>query len=295
MGHGRDFIDQYRIIRLIRSGSTCQIFEAVDGNSKQKVALKVLTAQARKSKVELRFLQHEFDIASKLDHENVIEVFGVRTTGNDPYLSLEFGQQLNLKQRLRTDKELMAHRSDNIIEKTTLGLQHLHNHGWVHCDVKPDNYLVDDEGNTKLIDFALCQPSRTGFLAKLGFGRPKEIAGTRSYMSPEQIRRRPLDIRSDIYSLGCMYFEIVTGKMPFTGSSPENLLQKHLSAKAPPANTINRNVTQEFSDLVTDMLRKNKESRPDNLKKVLGVLSGMRIYRSKPPHPSEIQRSDEEA
>ena len=295
MGHGRDFIDQYRIIRLIRSGSTCQIFEAVDGNSNKKVALKVLTAQARQSKTERHYLQHEFDIASKLEHENVIKVYGVRATGNDPYLSLEFGEQLNLKQRLRADKELMAHRADIIIEKATLGLQHLHEHHWVHCDVKPDNYLVNDEGDTKLIDFALCQPSRTGFMAKLGFGRPKGIAGTRSYMSPEQIRRKPLDIRAAIYSLGCMYFEIVTGKLPFTGNSPENLLQKHLSAKAPPANTINRNVTQEFSDLVTDMLRKNKESRPDHLKKVLAQLSSMRVFRSKPPHPSEIQPNNEEA
>ena len=203
MGHGRDFIDQYRIVRLIRSGATCQIFEAVDGNTNQKVALKVLTIQARKSKLERKNLQHEYDIASKLEHENVIVVYGVRTTGNDPYLSLEFGQHLNLKQRLRIDKDLMLYRAAVIIEKSARGLQHLHEHRWVHCDVKPDNFLVDDDGNSKLIDFALCQPSRTGFLAKL-FGKPKQIAGTRSYMSPEQIRREPLDIRSDVSSLGCM-------------------------------------------------------------------------------------------
>ena len=295
MGHGKDFIDQYRIVRLIRSGTTCQIFEAVDGNTNQKVALKVLTAQALKSKVERKYLQHEYDIASKLEHENVIEVFGVRTTGNDPYLSLEFGQQLNLKQRLRADKHLMAYRSNTIIETSALGLDHLHEHRWVHCDVKPDNFLVDDQGAAKLIDFALCHPSRTGFLTKFGFGRPKGIAGTRSYMSPEQIRQQPLDIRSDIYGLGCMYFEIVAGKVPFTGTSPENLLYKHLNAKAPPANTVNKNVTQEFSDLIEAMLRKKKEQRPDNLQKVLSHLSAIRIFRSKPPHPSEIASKDDEA
>ena len=295
MGHGKDFIDQYRIVRLIRSGTTCQIFEAVDGNTNQKVALKVLTAQALKSKVERKYLQHEYDIASKLEHENVIEVFGVRTTGNDPYLSLEFGQQLNLKQRLRADKHLMAYRSNTIIETSALGLDHLHEHRWVHCDVKPDNFLVDDQGAAKLIDFALCHPSRTGFLTKFGFGRPKGIAGTRSYMSPEQIRQQPLDIRSDIYGLGCMYFEIVTGKVPFTGTSPENLLYKHLNAKAPPANTLNRNVTQEFSDLIEKMLQKKRERRPDHLKKVLSHLSAIRIFSSKPPHPSEIVPDEEDA
>ncbi|MCH2600691.1 MAG: serine/threonine protein kinase [Pirellulales bacterium] len=295
MGHGRDFIDQYRIVRLIRSGATCQIFESVDGNTRQKVALKVLTAQARQSKVERRYLQHEYNVASKLDHDNVIEVFGVRTTGNDPYLSLEFGEQLNLKQRLRIDRELMQHHADVIIEQSAMGLDHLHEQQWVHCDIKPDNYLVDDDGRTKLIDFALCQPSRTGFLAKLGVGKPKEIAGTRSYMSPEQIRRRPLDIRSDIYSLGCMYFEIVTGKLPFTGNSPEQLLTKHLKAKAPPANTLNKNVTPEFSDLIEDMMRKKKEQRPNNLKTVLRHLSTMRVFRSKPLHPSEITPEEDEA
>ena len=289
MGHGRDFIDQYRIIRLIRSGATCQIFEAIDGNTNQKVALKVLTAQARQSKTERGYLQHEFNVASKLSHDNVIEVFGVRTSGNDPYLSLEFGEQLNLKQRLRLDKDLMQHRADVIIEQSALGLDHLHDKKWVHCDIKPDNFLVDDQGRTKLIDFALCQPSRTGFLAKLGFGKPKSVAGTRSYMSPEQIRRRPLDIRSDVYSLGCMYFEVVTGKLPFTGNSPEQLLNKHLRAKAPPANTLNKNVTQEFSDLVEDMLAKKKEKRPNNLTVVLRNLSSMRVFRNKPLHPDQIE------
>tara|TARA_B100000945_G_scaffold320825_1_gene332307 strand:+ start:522 stop:1406 length:885 start_codon:yes stop_codon:yes gene_type:complete len=293
VGHGRDFIDQYRIIRLIRSGATCQIFEAVDGNTNQKVALKVLTTQARRSKVERNYLQHEYNIASKLEHDNIIQVYGVRTTGNDPYLSLEFGQHLNLKQRLRIDKDLMAYRADTIIEKSAAGLQHLHEHRWVHCDIKPDNFLVNDNGEAKLIDFALCQPSRTGFLSKF-FGKPKAIAGTRSYMSPEQIRKKTLDIRSDVYSLGCMYFEIVTGKLPFTGSSPENLLYKHLNAKAPPANTINSNVTAEFSKLVQEMIAKKKENRPDNLKKILGYLSTIRIFRSKPPPPSEIQSDDDE-
>ncbi len=295
MGHGRDFIDQYRIIRSIRSGATCQIFEAVDANTNKKVAMKVLMAQAKKSRAERKYLQHEYDIASKLDHENVIQVFGVRTTGDDPYLSLEFGKYLNLKQRLRLDKALMLHRANVIIEQAALGLHHLHDHRWVHCDIKPDNFLVDDDGGTKLIDFALCQPSRTGFLAKLGIGKPKGIAGTRSYMSPEQIRRRPLDIRSDIYSLGCMYYEIVTGKLPFTGATPEQLLVKHLRSKAPPANTLNNNVTQEFSDLIADMLSKKKEQRPNNLDRMLGHLSSMRVFRSMPPHPSEIEPPEAEA
>ena len=114
-------------------------------------------------------------------------------------------------------------------------------------------------------------------------------------MAPEQIRRRPLDIRSDIYSLGCMYFEIVTGKLPFTGNSPEQLLTKHLKAKAPPANTLNKNVTQEFSDLIEDMMRKKKEQRPNNLKTVLRHLSTMRVFRSKPLHPSEITPEEDEA
>ena len=109
-------------------------------------------------------------------------------------------------------------------------MQYLHEQGWIHRDIKPDNFLVNEEGDVKLIDFALAARERKG-LGKL-FGRTK-VQGTRSYMAPEQIRGKGLDARTDIYSFGCMLYELVSGRLPFTGVSPEELLRKHLYAPIP--------------------------------------------------------------
>ena len=126
-----------------------------------------------------------------------------------------------------------------------------------------------------------------------GGGKSKTIAGTRSYMSPEQIRRKSLDNRSDIYSAGCLLTEITTGKVPFTGDSPENLLTRHLHMKAPPICSVNTNITQEFSDLVDEMLNKIPAERPDSLTLILGRLKSMRIYKAQPIHPSQMSTDDD--
>ena len=130
----------------------------------------------------------------------------------------------------------------------------------MHRDIKPDNFLVNDEGDVKLIDFALAQRIRTG-LSKLFGGRTK-VQGTRSYMAPEQIRGKALDARADIYSFGCMLYELVSGRLPFTGVSPEDLLRKHLHAPVPVLAGANKNITPDFSDLVGMMMAKDADQRP---------------------------------
>jgi serine/threonine protein kinase len=114
--------------------------------------------------------------------------------------------------------------------------------GLIHCDIKPDNYLINEAGNIKLIDFAIAEQKK-GFFGRLLSGKKSSIAGTRSYMSPEQIRGEALDHRADIYSFGCLAYELATGKLPFTGSTTNELLNKHLSSKVPPLETHNKNVT----------------------------------------------------
>ena len=277
---------------MIRSGSTCQIYEAINDNTGQKVALKTLVAERRKDKAELNYLQHEFDVAKEFKNEFVNKVYDVDAKHSVPYLSIEFSPFQNLKQRLRGEYDLMNYHASTVINNILQGLNFLHDQGWVHCDVKPDNFLVDDEGHCKLIDFALAVKIPTKFGRMLGGGKSKTIAGTRSYMSPEQIRRKSLDNRSDIYSAGCLLTEITTRKVPFTGDSPENLLARHLHMKAPPICSINTNITQEFSDLVDEMLSKKPADRPDSIARILERLNSMRIYKSQTIHPSKMPSAD---
>ncbi len=131
---------------------------------------------------------------------------------------MEFHPGKNIKMLLRLGIETFGHLAPTIITNAALGLQYLHEQGWVHRDIKPDNFLVTEDGDVKLIDFALAQRIRTG-LSRLFGGRTK-VQGTRSYMAPEQIRGKALDGRTDMYSFGCMLYELLSGKTAVHGHQP---------------------------------------------------------------------------
>ena len=172
------------------------------------------------------------------------------------------------------------------------GLSYLHTQGWLHCDVKPDNFLVDDDLEVKLIDFSITRRRAKG-LGKI-FGRIfNKVQGTRSYMSPEQIRGKLLDVQSDIYGLGCTIYELLTTKPPFTGSTPGELLQKHLRSRIPVVHTVNKNVTEEFSQLLKEMMAKKAADRPDSMESVRARIKQTRIYNILPKPPGELAEDEE--
>ena len=186
---------------------------------------------------------------------------------------------------LRLGIETFAYMAPMIITSAALGLQYLHEQGWVHRDIKPDNFLVTEDGHVKLIDFALAQRIKTG-LSRLFAGRTK-VQGTRSYMAPEQIRGKALDARTDIYSFGCLLYELLSGRLPFTGISPEDLLRKHLTAAVPALMSANKNVTPDFNDLVAQMMAKDPAQRPRSMDDFLRHFQSIRVFRSLPKPPAE--------
>jgi serine/threonine-protein kinase len=166
-----------------------------------------------------------------------------------------------------------------IIQSCAEGLRHVHERGWIHCDVKPDNFLVDEQANVKLIDFSIARHAKKKSRFWSGFGKSKSIQGTRSYMSPEQIRGRAIDLRSDVYSFGCVCFEVLTNRPPFTGVSPDDVLSKHLKAPLPSLQAFNNRVTNEFAALVAQCLSKNPDGRPQSMKDFLDAYQGMQVFR----------------
>jgi serine/threonine protein kinase len=141
----------------------------------------------------------------------------------------------------------------------------------------------------KLIEFALAQKPRRG-LAKL-FGGRKKVQGTRSYMSPEQIRGEALDPRADIYSFGCMLFELFSGKLPYAAPSPNELLNKHLRAAVPSVSGVNNNVTADCAELISSMMAKKREQRPDTMNEFVKTFQQMKVFRTAPkPATGDSQR-----
>ena len=270
------------MVRLIRAGATCQVWEAVrDG---RRVAIKYLHPEVRSNREEIRYLKHELEVGQELRHSNIVEIYEYNVDRTVGFLVMEYHPGKNVKMLIRQGLDTFAYLTPKIIMQAAAGLQYLHERGWVHRDIKPDNFLVNDAGEVKLIDFALASRLRTG-LGKLLFGRTK-VQGTRSYMSPEQIRGKALDARSDIYSFGCMLYELLSGRPPYTGTTPEELLRKHLYSPIPVLSGINRNVTPAFSDLVSSMLAKNFSERPDSLEEFINYYRTLRVFRSAPKPPA---------
>ena len=243
-----------------------------------RYALKVLLAEYRRNRDEVGLLQHEHQVGCKLNNPRVITIYEYGIDHDNVYLGMELYQAPNIKQVINQGVEVLAPILGKVIEQAAEGLAYFHSQGWVHRDIKPDNYLMNPAGEVKLIDFALAQPLRAGLLSRL-MPRSKKIQGTRSYMSPEQIRSQRLDERADVYSFGCMVHELVGGKPPFTGTSTNDLLTKHLSAGPPPLQASNRNVTDAFAQLVRRMLSKNPKDRPATMDMVLRELRGMTVLK----------------
>jgi serine/threonine protein kinase len=195
---------------------------------------------------------------------------------------MEFFPAGNLKMRLmRKETDFIRERAQDIFKQAATALAFMNAKGWVHRDVKPDNILVNSGGEVRLIDFALAERPPSG-LARL-FRRRVKAQGTRSYMSPEQIRGHVLDGRADVYSFGASCYEVVTGRPPFRGSSSQELLAKHITEKPITPKQYNAEVTDEFAALVLKMLAKKKEERPRDFHEVLMAMRTLRVFTDSPP------------
>jgi len=278
---GRDFIGPFQLLRLIRSGTSTQVWEALRAGEKERIALKVLLRDFRKDKHEIEQLKHEAAVGKGLDHPNVIKIYGYHEDQGYPLLAMQLSSAKNLKIVLREQYDLIAANIGPVIRDCAEGLKHLHSKGWVHCDVKPDNFLADDKANIKLIDFSIAvkaQKRKSG-LGKFFSRKPKQSSGTRSYMAPEQIRREALDIRCDVYGLGCVLFELLAKRTPFSGTSPDDLLNRHLH-QTPPSLEAVSDSSKEFAAIVRQMMAKDPEKRFQDMGQLLSVLAKTEIYKA---------------
>ena len=283
-----EIIGGYRLLNLMMTGQTSQVWEVVEVSSHRHFAMKLLLPENTTSSVHRHFLFHEAEVGKKLTHPNIIKIVTVNKDPKNPYMVMEFFPGGSLKMRLmRKQLDFLKEHAQNIFKQAATALAFMNAKGYVHRDVKPDNLLVNSAGELRLIDFALAQRiQKPGLFSKL-FRRRGKTQGTRSYMSPEQIRAEPLDGRADVYSFGCTAYELVTGRPPFRGATAEDLLRKHLVEKPVTPKVHNPDLTDDFANLVLRMLAKKRQDRPKDFHEVLMALRGMRVYKSVEPKESK--------
>ncbi len=279
-----DIIGGYRLVKFLWPGHASQVWEAVENVSGRHFALKLMHPEMAAKPEQRRLFIHEAEVGKQLAHPNIIRIVHVGAKP-EPYYVMEYFPSGNLRMRIqRHETDFLRERTHDILKQAATALAYTHASGWVHRDVKPYNMLVNAAGDLKLIDFALAQ--RIPSALSRFFWRKSKAAGTRSYMSPEQIRAQPLDGRADMYSFAASAYELVTGRPPFRAASEKELLHKHILEKPLMPSVYNPDVTKEFGELLLQMLAKKKEDRPRDFHDVLMRLRALKVFKTEAAKPS---------
>lgn len=272
------FIDDYRISELLGSGGMGYLYVAEDLQEGWEVALKVLSDRHRNDKGMLTRFQLEAEAGFKIRHPHVVRTKAIKRTediyGIIHYMVMELVRGISLHELLSIRKRTLSwRRACDVICQAAEGLHYAHELGLVHRDVKPENFLVRSDGFVKVLDFGLAMigGSETEFSLSTILGQ--NCLGTADYISPEQsIDSLNVDRRSDIYSLGCTFYFLVTGQVPFPGKSVSQKLRRHREKDPYPVDKLNPNVPAKISKIILKMMAKNPKSRFQTMAEVRKLL-----------------------
>ncbi len=221
------YLGKYRIIRLVGSGGMADVYEAEDTTLGRRVALKVLPPEFARDEERVARFQKEVRAAAQLSHPNIVVVYEVGEDKGYYFYSMQLVTGGDLKERIR--QGLDPQEALNILKQIASALTDAHAHGFVHRDIKPENILFDEKGNALLTDLGIARVMSSGTrLTKTGMS-----IGTPHYMSPEQARGLDVDGRSDLYSLGIVFYEMLTGKVPYTAEETVAIAYKHVNDPLP--------------------------------------------------------------
>jgi serine/threonine protein kinase len=271
------FLDKYLIENLIGSGSLGAVFKAKHLYMNRYVALKLLRPELCSDRLTMRYFKREAMAIASLQHKNIVGVhdFGI-SEEYVPYLIMEFINGTNLASILEKEHRLSARRTINICIQVCAGLAQAHSKGIVHCDLKPSNILMlgsEPKETVKIVDFGLAQDLPTKITTELRSTDQFFVNGTPLYMSPEQCIGTGVDARSDIYSLGCILYEALTGVNFFEGATAMESLVKQCHVVPPPMSSIYPGlISARLDSCVSNMLAKDPAARPQSMEEVMALL-----------------------
>jgi serine/threonine-protein kinase len=258
--HPGDHLDHYRIEGLVARSGMASIFRATDERNGRSVAIKLPHPQMEADPVLFDRFQREEDIGKKLDHPGVVKVFSDEDRSRR-YMVLEWVDGRLLRQVLNEHKKLPPERAIRITLALCEALDYIHSQGVVHRDLKPENIMIGPNDEVKLIDFGIAANAGS---RRLTFAKLTEAMGTPDYISPEQVKGKRGDQRSDVYSLGIMFYEMLTGKVPFTGPNPFVIMNERLLNNPIPPREINPEISPQLQEIIYRALERDPNKRYPN-------------------------------
>ena len=258
--HPGDRLDHYRIESLVARSGMASIFRATDLDTGRPVAIKVPHPEMESDPVFFERFQREENIGKKLDHPGVIKVLPDDRRSR-MYMVMEWVEGKLLRQVLNEQRKFPPDRAVRIALSLARTLDYIHANGVVHRDLKPENIVVAADDSTKIIDFGIA--SNAG-ARRITFSNLQSALGTPDYISPEQVKGKRGDARADLYALGVMLYEMLTGKVPWTGSSPFLIMNDRLLNNPVPPREIDPEISPQLQEIIYRALERDPRQRYGN-------------------------------
>lgn len=272
-------IADYRILAEIGRGGMGIVYKALDEKNDELVAIKVLPPDFLSDRRKSQYLDREFKIALELRHPNIIRFFklikakeGQQKTKRG-FLVMELVDGWNMRRHIQ-NQDLTMFQAIDLMVLVCTGLEYIHQHGIVHGDMKPENILISPSGVVKIADFGLSQATSFWQLYR------DKLRGTKRYMAPEQLTRKKIDVRTDIYSLGVSCYELMTGQSPYTGKTPDEITKEIVNRriKPTPPSKVKADLHYHLDRIIMKALGKNPEHRYQSMLEMM--LDFKRVARS---------------
>jgi tetratricopeptide (TPR) repeat protein/predicted Ser/Thr protein kinase len=267
--------ERYEILKLLGEGGMGAVYRAHDRELERTVALKVIRPElARNAQVLQRFKQ-ELILARQVTHRNIIRIFDLGTAAGTRFITMEYIEGEDLSSVLAKRGKLPAAEAAGIVAQVARGLEAAHAEGVVHRDLKPQNIMIDPQGKVSVMDFGIARSMDASNMTRTG-----ALLGTPTYMSPEQAQGQKVDARSDLYTLGIIFYELLTGAPPFAADNPMATLVRRIQEKAVPPIQIEPSVPQPINDIVVKMLATQAADRYQTASEILRDLDAWEAVRA---------------
>ena len=265
---GSVFAKRYEIIEELGKGGMGKVYRVFDKKVDGEIALKLVKPEIASDKNTVERFRNELKLARDITHKNVCRMYDLNEDKGTYYITMEYVPGGDLKRFIRRSKQLGIGTALSIAKQICEGLVEAHSLGVVHRDLKPNNIMIDDNGNARIMDFGIARS-----LSAKGITGKGVMIGTPEYMSPEQVEGKDVDQRSDIYSFGIIMYEMVTGRVPFEGDTPFVIGMKHKGEQPKDLKELNPQISDDLNKVILRCLEKEKENRYQDTKEVLSVLN----------------------